>query len=209
LLFLGVFLLLKRNRSLAIAVLGPALCYLVVVVLWGLPRERFVVPLLPSTFLAVAFAVAELLRKGKPGLTWAGAILFACAALWGLPGMFDWPPTRYYYNDAVHAERYASMKDAALQLGRYPSRPVLGYSTSLDGGLETVYWDRFPFIKGLGWRGLMSPAVEEKLITDFNVGYIWTDRDYEAQVRALAPDSNLIIENDKYAVFELRSFRQR
>ena len=128
---------------------------------------------MPLLFLAAGFGTTELIRRRASVL--AGGLL-SWAFIWNLLAIDEAPPTRYYENDAAYAAQYASMRHVVSELSIRPSRPLLGYSTSLDGGAETVYWDEFPFIRGRGYNGLMEPAIVRKLVADFDIGYVWTDR---------------------------------
>ena len=109
------------------------------------------------------------------------------------------PPTRYYPHDRSHAERYAEMVPLASALGQRQPGVVLGYATSLDGGIEGVYWHRFSFVAGRGF----SITEAEKLVRDFDVRYIWSDEETAGEIAAHFPDGERILSSPHYAVFEL------
>jgi hypothetical protein len=196
----GLYGLAQRERRAAIALFGTGGMYALLVSLWAIQQQRFLVPGVPLLFLAAGFGVTELVRRRASIV--AGALL-AIALAWNLLAIREAPPTRYYEHDAAHAAQYASMRRVVTELLGQPPRPMLGYSASLDGGTETVYWHGFPFVRGRGYRGLMEPAIVRKLVADFQIGYVWTDRSSLDLARRILPCARLIIENADYAVLQL------
>jgi hypothetical protein len=197
---LGFYSIARRNQRAAFALLGTGAMYALVVCAWATDQQRFLVPGVPLLFLAAGFGATELVHRSASIL--AGGLL-AWAVIWNLLAIDEAPPTRYYENDATYAAQYASMRRVVSELSLRPPRPVLGYSTTLDGGAETVYWDGFPFIRGRGYQGLMEPAIVRKLVADFDVGYVWTDRSSVDLARRILPCARVIVENADYAVLQL------
>jgi hypothetical protein len=77
---------------------------------------------------------------------------------------------------------------------------VLGYSLTLDGGFETIYWNRFPFVYG---RGFDHENIVRKLVQDFNVRYIWADTFTIERTRTFFPQAETMLENESYFVLKL------
>ena len=197
---LGCYSIARREQRAAFALAGTGGMYALVVCAWAIQQQRFLVPGVPLLYLAAGFGVTELVRRRASVL--AGGLL-AWALIWNLLALRETPPTRYYENDAAYAAEYASMRRVVRELSIRPSRPVLGYSRSLDGGAETVYWDGFPFVRGRGYRGLMEPAIVRKLVADFDIGYVWTDRSSVDLAHRILPCARVILENDEYTVLEV------
>ncbi|MDD2695993.1 MAG: hypothetical protein PHD58_08705, partial [Anaerolineales bacterium] len=74
-----------------------------------------------------------------------------------------------------------------------------GYSQALDGGIETVYWSRLPFIAG---RGLGTAEIR-KLATDFRVDYAWADLATQPALLAVFPDARVLARSDPFIVLEV------
>ena len=90
-----------------------------------------------------------------------------------MAGYRDQPPTRYYQYDAEWAATYAKMLPLARELGKRERGVVMGYAYILDGGMETVYWHRQPFVYGRE----LPPEALSKVVEDFGVRYLWTQAD--------------------------------
>lgn len=90
------------------------------------------------------------------------------------------------------------MLPLARELGQLEPGVILGYSNP-DGGLETVYWHRFPFVYG---RGREIDEVQ-KLVHDFDVRYIWTDQSTVHMIESYFPEARIILSNEPYYVLEV------
>ena len=108
LLLAGWIGLFRNQRRVAFASLLPFLFYVLTVFFWATTRERFVVPIIPLTYL-VAAAGFTFLLKGRLPWRALGWICLAGTIVWNLAGYRDQPPTRYYKNDADWAAGYAKM----------------------------------------------------------------------------------------------------
>jgi hypothetical protein len=161
-------------------------------------QYRFLVPVLPVTYIAAAFGFVKLYDR-RPFWNWIGWICLAGTILWGIQGFSEQPPTRYYQNDSEHAANYEKMLPLARELGRLEPGVVLGCSRSLDGGFETVYWHCFPFVYG---RGREKDEVQ-KLVHDFDVRYIWTDQQRLDKVESQLPRARIVLNNEFYYVLEI------
>lgn len=161
-------------------------------------QYRNLVPILPVTYMAAAFGFMKLYHRRY---LWnlVGWICLAGTILWGIQGFFEQPPTRYNENDGEHAANYAKMLPLARELGQLELGVVLGCSRSLDGGFETVYWHRFPFVYG---RGREKDEVQ-KLVRDFDVRYIWTDQSRLDKVESYFSEARIILSNEFYYVLEI------
>ncbi len=159
---------------------------------------RFLVPVLPVTYIVAAFGFVKLC-SAHPFWKSVGWLCLAGTIAWGAQGFFEQPPTRYYHNDGDHAAYYERMLPLAKELGQLEPGVVLGYSRSLDGGFETVYWHRFPFVYG---RGREIDEIQ-KLIGDFDVRYIWTDQKGLHKIETRLPEAKVVLGNDLYYVLEI------
>jgi len=72
----------------------------------------------------------------------------------------------------------------------------------LDGGMETVYWQRQPFVYGRE----LPPEALDKVVEDFGVRYVWTDPHTYEDAVARFPRAREVLSNDLFHVFELPSF---
>ncbi len=177
----------------------PLGVYILTVFFWATYKLRFLVPLLPFFYLEIGIGFEALLRQTN-WRKWLG---------WGLlAGLFiemSFPylqtqPNLYYDEDTVsNAILYDQMHPLAIEMGKFPKGVVLGAADSLDGGIETIYWSRQPFVAGRGF----SRLIWEKLAKDFQVQYIWSDQDQEKQIRMTFPEAKKILSNRNFSVFQL------
>jgi hypothetical protein len=193
--------LFRQRRRAALASLLPVLIYTLTVLLWATDRSRFVVPIIPLTYLVAAVGFAFLLRNRLPWRV-LGWVCLTGTIAWSVVGYRDQPPTRYYQNDAEWAATYAKMLPLAQELGKREPGVVLGYAYILDGGIETVYWHRQPFVYGRE----LPPETLNKVVEDFGVRYLWTQADMSEDVLTRFPRAREILANDVFHVFELPSF---
>ena len=193
--------LFRRHRRAALASFFPFLIYSLTVLLWATNRDRFVVPIIPLTYLVAAAGFAFLLRNRFPWRV-LGWVCLAGTIAWSVVGYRDQPPTRYYLNDAEWAATYGKMLPLAQELGKRERGVVLGYAYILDGGIETVYWHRQPFVYGRE----VPPEALNKVVEDFGVRYLWTQSDMSEDVLTRFPRARAILANAVFRVFELPSF---
>lgn len=181
------------------ALVVPCGLYVITVFVWATYKYRFLIPVLPAAYIAAGFGVVTLCKRR---LAWklAGWLCLAGTVAWGAPGFFEEPRTQYYQDDQGRAAQYDSMLELAKELGTFEPGVTLGYADSLDGGIETVYWHRFPFVAGCGFT-----RIEEvrKLVDDFDVRYVWTDEAGVDRVKSFLPGAKLISRNETYSVFEM------
>ena len=90
----------------------------------------------------------------------------------------------------------------ARELDKLDRGVVLGYAFILDGGMETVYWQRQPFVYGRE----LPPEALGKVVEDFAVRYLWTDPHTYEDAVARFPRAREILANDLFHVFELPPF---
>lgn len=194
----GSFALITHAPRMAIAVLLPTLLYILVIFGWVTFDTRFLVPILPFTYIAIAFGFTDLMRRSRP-FRLASVACLPLTFGWSAIGFMEHPPTKYYMNDAGHAEGYAQMVPLAQELSTREPGVMLGYSTSLDGGIEAVYWHRFPFVHGRGFDG----NVLRKLVDDFQVRYIWAEETTLGTVATYVPHARVILQSKPYYVLEI------
>jgi len=193
--------LLRHHRRAAFASLVPFVIYTLTVILWATARDRFVVPIIPLTYLVAAAGFAFLLKNTLPWRILGWVCLIGTIA-WSLAGYRDQPPTRYYRADAEWAATYGKMLPLAQELGKLERGVVMGYTYILDGGMETVYWDRQPFVDGRE----MPPEALTKVVEDFGVRYLWTQSGTYEDVLARFPRAREVLANGPFHVLELPSF---
>ncbi len=199
---IGCVGLLRKDRRWLFALIVPAALYAITVAGWATARERFLAPALPAAYLCGASGLAYIVRRRWPWPV-AGWLLLAGALAWNVPALLDQPPTRYYRDDAAWAVGYARMRSLVADLSQRERDVVLSYSFTLDGGMETVYWHRFPLVYG---RELPLDAVQ-KAARDFDPRYVWADTVTIEQARATFPGAREILANEQFYVLELPAFR--
>lgn len=197
----GWVFLFRNRRRLALASFLPFACYVATVILWATTRDRFVIPIIPLTYLVAAAGFAVLLTRRS---VWrvVGWICLAGTLAWNLIGFREQPPTRYYKNDADWAAGYARMLPLAQELAELDRGVVLSYAYVLDGGMETVYWGRQPVVYGRE----LPPEAMDRIIEDFAVRYLWTDPHTFGEIAGRSPRAREILSNDLFHVFELPPF---
>jgi hypothetical protein len=194
--------LFRYQRRVALASFLPFLFYTLTVFLWATARHRFLVPIIPLTYLVAAAGFVFLCKDHLPWRV-LGWICLAGTVVWSLASYRDQPLTRYNYPyDADRAASYAKMLPLARELDKLDRGVVLSYASLLDGGIETVYWQRQPFVYGRE----LPLEVLDKITEDFGIRYVWTDPSTYEKVPARFPRARVILSNDIFHVFELPSF---
>jgi hypothetical protein len=196
----------KQSRLSMIGIMGglkiltsPMILYLLTIVLWATAKTRFLIPLLPVSYLLIEEGVEHSLKtiKSHSWVLWAGIALLS---LWTMLPYRQQPFNLYYGAEtASHARQYDQMKELANLLAEKPGGVVLGVSSSLDGGIETIYWTKQPFVAGRG----INESLWNKLATDFRVRYFWSECTQKEKLERLFPNSRLLLSNDLYCVLEL------
>lgn len=195
----GCFALFQSDKRRGIALVLTFALYTTTIFLWPVFKYRFLAPVLPAIHMVAAFGFTKLYDR-RPFWNLLGWICLVGTIVWGIQGFFEQPPTRYYRNDADHAANYEKMLPLARELGQLEPGVVLGYSRSLDGGVETIYWHRFPFVHG---RGREGQEQVRKLVHDFDVRYIWADQFTLHKIESYLPEARFILGNEFYYVFEV------
>lgn len=178
---------------------SPVMLYLLTILLWATYKTRFLIPLLPASYLLIGESVDHGLRamKGRAWLLWTGiALLF----LWTMLPYRLQPLNLYYGTETFsHAQQYDQMKELANLLAEKPGGVILGLSSSLDGGIETIYWAKQPFVTGRG----LNESIWKKLATDFQVRYLWSECTQKDILQRLFPNLQIYLSNDLYCVLEI------
>lgn len=198
----GGWSLFQLNKRIAFQAVIPVLLYSFLPALTTLFRIRYLIPILPITYLLAAWGFARLLstRRRLAIVGLAGTII------WLVPQFLEVPPTRYYLNDFDLAQNHGRMVELSTALAQRERGVVMGHSSYLVGGVETVYWHRFPFVRGR----YHSPNAQEEypgqilhtLAEDFNVRYIWADETTLDRITTLFPTATLILSEEPFYVFE-------
>jgi hypothetical protein len=199
LLVVGIFGGIKDNKEKLISLLLPTMLYLAAIIAWATYKFRFLTPLLPVFCILAALGFVYLNRQGKIGWWIAGLCLVGTFA-WFIFPVLQGSETLYYNRDSrIHDALYAEMQPLASSLASRPEGIVLGYAQSLDGGIETVYWHRFPFVAG---RGLGEMEIK-KLAVDFHIRYIWVDSTTLPSVQEWFPAARQIEQSGEFTTLEL------
>lgn len=189
----------KTNKGQIISLLLPTVSYLAVISLWATYKFRFLTPLMPVFSLLTALGFMVLLKQRRIWPWFAGLCLIGAVA-WSLIPFFQNSKTLYYGHESqAHDTRYAEMQPLAISLATRSQGVVLGYSQYLDGGIETVYWHRFPSVAGRD----MSEKEIKKLVTDFDIRYIWADVVTFDSLQQWFPEAKLIDQSGEFVILEL------
>ncbi|GAB4482306.1 MAG: hypothetical protein Kow0088_25150 [Anaerolineales bacterium] len=179
---------------------APLTLYLLTILLWATYKVRFLIPLLPPCYLLIGESIryGQELAKKRGWLGWLG---ISFLLLWSaLP--YQQKPLNFYYGTETPtiAQQYDQMKALAIRLAQQPQGVVLGISNSLDGGIETIYWAKQPFVMARGVGG----EVWKKLSTDFGVRYVWAECGQTGELQTHFPTSELLLSNGRYCIFSLK-----
>jgi len=196
---IGALRLWLEDKTRLFTILLPAAVYSATIFLWATYKFRFLVPLLPAVYLLSAYGFGFLyhLPGKRKWLAW-----LALAGMVGgmLPTYLDSPGGLYAGNETrAQAKLYDQMQPLALELAQREAGVVLGMAQGLDGGIETVYWQRFPFVAGRD----LDPQALVKLVNDFHVRYLWSDEATNAPLLDTFPAAILILESAPFYVYEL------
>lgn len=195
----GLYRGMKTNKANMIALLFPTTAYSIVIVLWVTYKFRFLTPLLPAFILLATLGFINLYNSSKIWRWVAGLCLVGTLA-WFIFPLFRQTKTLYYGREnQPHDTLYREMQPLAASLVNRQPGVVLGYAQYLDGGIETVYWHRFPFVAG---RGLGETAIK-KLVDDFDIRYIWTDTTTIASLQEWFPIAGVMDRSEHFLILEL------
>lgn len=178
---------------------SPMMLYLLTILLWATSKTRFLIPLLPASYFLIGESIEHGMRtmKSRPWLLWIGiAILF----LWTMLPYRLRPFNLYYGIETLsHAQQYDQMRELTNLLAEKPGGVILGVSPSLDGGIETIYWAKQPFVAGRG----VNESIWKKLAADFQIRYLWSECTQRDTLHWLFPNLQVLLSNDLYCVLEL------
>lgn len=178
---------------------SPVILYILTILLWATCKTRFLIPLLPASYFLIGESIEHGLRtiKDRPWLLWIGiAILF----LWTMLPYRLQPLNLYYGIETLsHAQQYDQMRELANLLAEKPGGVILGVSPSLDGGIETIYWAKQPFVAGRG----LNESIWKKLAIDFQIRYLWSECTQRDILQRLFPNLQVYLSNDLYCVLEI------
>lgn len=178
---------------------SPLGLYMITVFLWATYKLRFLIPLFPFAYIEIGKGCEKLIQQ-KIWYKWLGWGLTAGVLVGMALPYFQARPNLYYGTDTKrNSMLYDQMQPLALELGQLPHGVVLGIANSLDGGIETIYWSKQPFVAGRGF----TPEIWEKLGKDFEVRYIWCDQDQEEEVLKVFPQAKTRLSNHQFRVLQL------
>jgi hypothetical protein len=203
----GLCFLIRRQRRFALAVLIPGVLYTLMVVIWPVFKYRFLVPLLAPAYLLAGIGFTRLpeIIPWKPPV-WRGArwLLLVGMLAWCVPAYFTHPPTHYYSapSEASLAPLYDEMRGLADQMRALPPGGVMGYSKSLDGGLETVYWTRLPYVHVPDGQSAEQLAERAR---QYPVRYVWGDQKTAETITTTFPAAKVVLSSGPFSVYDLQA----
>lgn len=201
LFLLGVGLVtgIRKIKTNIISLLLPYLFYAAVIVLWATYKFRFLTPFVPVICLLAALGFVEIINRSK-AWRWIAGLCLAGTIVWFLFPIFQNSKTLYYGKESQnHRALYENMQPIAVSLATRDYGVVLGFSHYLDGGIETVYWHRLPFVAGRG----MGEMEIKKLASDFDIRYIWADNTTICLLQQWFPSAKMIDQSGEFAILEL------
>ncbi len=196
---IGVYRGFKINKVKMMALLLPSTVYLAMIILWATYKFRFLTPLLPAFSLISAIGFMTLYTRGKDWRWLAGLCLAGTFAWFLLPFARDIKTLYYGQESRSHDILYSEMQPLASSLAIRQPGVVLGYSKYLDGGIETVYWHRLPFVAGRD----LGEAEIKKLAIDYKIRYIWVDTTTLTSAQEWFPTARVIDQSGEFAILEL------
>ncbi|MCX8061465.1 MAG: hypothetical protein N3D16_02665 [Anaerolineales bacterium] len=187
---------LRLKQHWWIKLFSPFSLYLLTIAFWATYKTRFLIPLLPITYRLVGEGIEEGLKvaKGRVWLIWLAVVALF---LWTFYPYRQRPLNFYYAAETPRlAQQYDQMRNLAKQLAEQPKGVVLGISNNLDGGIETIYWARQPFVMARGFNKI----IWRKLAIDFQAHYVWSECQQRERLQKLFPSSQLLLYNDLFCV---------
>ncbi|MDM8528628.1 hypothetical protein QUF58_10510 [Anaerolineales bacterium HSG24] len=198
----GGWYLFQSDKKVAMLAILPAFIYSILPAATTILRIRYIIPILPLTYLFAAWGFTQLLPRYRR----LAVIGFVGTLMWFVPQFLETPLTRYYLDDFELSQKHASMVELSTALGQLEPGVVMGRATHLVGGVETVYWHRFPYVRGrihsLKIHQDYSGQILHKLADDFEVRYIWADDTTVEEIKALFPAATIILNKEPFYVFE-------
>jgi hypothetical protein len=198
---LGIFCFFtKPPRKLILVSLFFA-TLIIPILLWPGFKTRFLLPLLPIFFLFSYLGFKEV-KSRFPKFLKIGQI-----CRWGVPFWFaiSWicsiaitgSPSRYYTFDLKHKKDYQEMLGLTRQMHAIEKATLIGSAKSLDGGVEGVYYHDFPYVhaRGFDWNKI------ERLRTDYNAQYFWTDEIMLPQYEENLKNMELLLHSGKFRLY--------
>jgi len=147
-------------------------------------RFRFIIPVVPLIFFVVGTGIeafrekpdSRLLRRARLTRDRIIVLSFALFVGYNLFSLARYPHTFYDKSRAGTVRTYSEMKDTVHWLREnVDCGTVLGYSQVLDGGVETYYYHRCPFVAGR--KFIPYPDLLPRLIDKYDIEYIWTEKE--------------------------------
>ena len=196
----GLWALWGKKRMMLCAIVLLIVFQIAISSIVGIFRARFAVPILPLFYVLAGIGFAALFA----GRWWARGI----AAIMLLFGLGQFSLTLYidafkFYSEANPTAQatYEKMRKLMQQMDTQLKPGVmLGASKQLDGGLETNYWLKWPYVHG---REMWGPKWTPMLAKDFDVQYVWCDRGTVARVQGWLPNYSPVLSNDEFVVLGL------
>ncbi len=201
---LGIFCFLaKGSRSLIIVSLFFA-SVMIPILLWPGFKTRFLLPLLPIFFLFSCLGF-EAVKARLPKFLKISQICILGIPLWfsiswicsiALTGS----PSRYYTFDLKHKKDYEEMVDLTRQMNAIEQAMLIGSAKSLDGGVEGVYYHKFPYVhaRGFDWNLI------QRIRRDYNAQYFWTDEIMLPKYEENLKDLELLLQSGKFRLYRFK-----
>ena len=205
---MGIFLTLKQRVYGSVTVLIFTITYLVPILLWPGFKSRFLAPLLPLAIIFICIGAHHFFPKSKIKQKWekivVGSIFLWFGASWLLSVSVTGSPSRYYTFDLVHKENYQEMLGLVNKMKGLERGLVIGAARSLDGGMEAIYWHRFPYVHWRPWVGHdgMNWESVARIRKDYQAKYFWIDEIMLPRYEAHLDELKLIATSGKFRLFQ-------
>jgi len=182
--------------------------YLVPILFWPGFRSRFLAPLLPLAIIFICIGIHHFFQKNLKIKKWekiiVGSIFLWFGSSWLLSVSVTGSASRYYTFDLVHKENYQEMLGLVDKMKDLERGLVIGAARSLDGGMDAVYWHKFPYIHARPW--VSGDGMKWETITrirkDYQAKYFWTDEIMLTKYEPHMDQLQLIASSGKFSLFQ-------
>jgi 4-amino-4-deoxy-L-arabinose transferase-like glycosyltransferase len=205
---MGVFQALKQRIHGSMVMLIFTISYLVPILFWPGFRSRFLAPLLPLAIIFICIGIHHFFQKNLKIKKWektiVGSIFLWFGSSWLLSVSVTGSASRYYTFDLVHKENYQEMLGLVDKMKDLERGLVIGAARSLDGGMDAVYWHKFPYIHARPWvsgDGMKWETIA-RIRKDYQAKYFWTDEIMLTKYEPHMDQLQLIASSGKFSLFQ-------
>ena len=92
------------------------------------------------------------------------------------------------------------MVDLTRQMNAIEQAMLIGSAKSLDGGVEGVYYHKFPYVhaRGFDWNLI------QRIRRDYNAQYFWTDEIMLPKYEENLKDLELLLQSGKFRLYRFK-----